>query len=97
MSLVEKNYMKVSWVTDESKVLSIVNYGKTPGKYDSSAAGNSTSYRYFFYTSGEIHHVTIGPLDPATTYYYRCGGSGPEFNFRTPPVSFPIEFVVVGK
>lgn len=96
VSLVGKNYMKVSWVTEESNVPSIVDYGKNTGKYDSSATGETTSYRYFLYTSGEIHHVTIGPLDPATTYYYRCGGSGPEFNFKTPPATFPIEFVVVG-
>ncbi|GJW97916.1 purple acid phosphatase 22-like protein [Tanacetum coccineum] len=88
--------MKVSWVTEESNVPSIVDYGKNPGKYDSSATGETTSYRYFLYTSGEIHHVTIGPLDAATTYYYRCGGFGPEFKFKTPPASFPVEFVVVG-
>ncbi|XP_071687215.1 purple acid phosphatase 22-like [Rutidosis leptorrhynchoides] len=97
VSLVGKNHMKVSWVTEESGALSTVDYGKTPGKYDSSATGErSSNYHYFLYSSGDIHHVTIGPLDPATTYYYRCGGSGPEFNFRTPPTTFPIEFVVVG-
>ncbi|KAL9999419.1 putative Acid phosphatase [Helianthus debilis subsp. tardiflorus] len=96
VSLVGKNYMKVSWVTDESRVPSTVDYGTTPGKYDSSGTGEHTSYRYFFYTSGKIHHVTIGPLLPDTTYYYRCGGSGPEFNFRTPPATFPIEFAVAG-
>ncbi|KAJ9542653.1 hypothetical protein OSB04_029159 [Centaurea solstitialis] len=85
VSLVGDNYMKVSWVTDETDVPSTVDYGKTPGKYESSATGEHN-----------IHHVTIGPLDPATTYYYRCGGSGPEFNFRTPPTTFPIEFVIVG-
>lgn len=89
--------MKVSWVTDENGVPSTVEYGKLPGKYDSSATGEHTSYRYFFYTSGKIHHVTIGPLNPATTYYYRCGGSGPEFNFRTPPATYPIEFVLAGE
>ncbi|KAI3746236.1 hypothetical protein L6452_08660 [Arctium lappa] len=96
VSLVGNKYMKVSWVTEETDVPSTVDYGKTPGNYDSSATGEHTSYSYFFYTSGKIHHVTIGPLDPATTYYYRCGGSGPEFYFRTPPATFPIEFVVVG-
>ncbi|CAH1435824.1 unnamed protein product [Lactuca virosa] len=96
VSLVGDNYMKVSWVTDENGVPSTVEYGKLPGKYESSATGEHTSYRYFFYSSGKIHHVTIGPLDPATTYYYRCGGSGPEFNFRTPPATYPIEFVLAG-
>ncbi|XP_076891649.1 purple acid phosphatase 22-like [Bidens hawaiensis] len=96
VSLVGKNYMKVSWVTDESGVPTTVDYGTTPGKYDSSATGEHLSYHYFFYSSSKIHHVTIGPLHPATTYYYRCGGSGPEFNFRTPPASFPIEFAVAG-
>lgn len=88
--------MKVSWVTVENRVQSLVEYGKTPGEYDATATGEHTSYQYFFYRSGKIHHVIIGPLDPSTTYYYRCGGSGPEFNFRTPPSTFPIEFAVVG-
>ncbi|KAL7613289.1 hypothetical protein Lser_V15G05480 [Lactuca serriola] len=96
VSLVRKNFMKVSWVTEETDVPSRVDYGKVQSKYDSSATGEHSSYNYFFYTSGEIHHVTIGPLDPATTYYYRCGGSGQEFNFRTPPATFPIEFAIVG-
>nr|GMD62274.1 purple acid phosphatase 22-like [Ipomoea batatas]GME18491.1 purple acid phosphatase 22-like [Ipomoea batatas] len=26
----------------------------------------------------------------------RCGGSGPEFSFRTPPSTFPVEFAVAG-
>ena len=89
--------MKVSWITDDKSSSSVVEYGKTPGKYDSSATGEHTSYRYFFYSSGEIHHVEIGPLEPGTVYYYRCGGSGPEFSFKTPPSTFPIEFALVGE
>ncbi|KAL8245799.1 hypothetical protein R6Q59_007015 [Mikania micrantha] len=96
VSLVGKNYMKVSWVSDESDVASRVDYGTSRGKYESLATGEHTSYHYFFYTSGKIHHVTIGPLHPATTYYYRCGGYGQEFSFRTPPATFPIEFALVG-
>lgn len=89
--------MRISWVTDEKDVASKVEYGKVSGKYEAMAVGNHTSYHYFFYSSGKIHHVKIGPLEPTTTYYYRCGGHSPEFSFRTPPQKFPIEFVVVGK
>ncbi|XAR69731.1 Acid phosphatase [Bertholletia excelsa] len=96
VSLVGKDHMKVSWVTSDKTLPSTVDYGKQPGKYEASATGEHTSYRFFFYTSGTIHHVTIGPLDPNTVYYYRCGGSDPEFSFKTPPASLPIEFVVVG-
>ncbi|KAK6139981.1 hypothetical protein DH2020_026276 [Rehmannia glutinosa] len=88
--------MRISWITLDKKVQSKVEYGKSPGKYDASATGESINYQYFFYSSGEIHHVKIGPLEPITTYYYRCGGHGPEFSFRTPPSAFPVEFAVAG-
>ncbi|PON83134.1 Acid phosphatase [Trema orientale] len=96
ISLVGKDHMRVSWITEHKHTKSIVEYGKSPGEYSDTSTGEHTSYKYFFYSSGRIHHVTIGPLELSTTYYYRCGGSGPEFSFRTPPVAFPIEFVVVG-
>lgn len=89
--------MKVSWITDDKSARSIVEYGKMPGTYEASATGEHTSYNYFFYSSGKIHHVEIGPLEAGTVYYYRCGGSGQEFYFKTPPSSFPIEFAVVGE
>ncbi|XP_075490856.1 LOW QUALITY PROTEIN: purple acid phosphatase 22-like [Primulina tabacum] len=97
ISLAGKDYMRVSWITSDKNVKSIVEYGKKSGEYEASAQGGpSTSYSYFLYNSGEIHHVKIGPLEPSTIYYYRCGGSGPEYSFRTPPSAFPVQFAVAG-
>ncbi|THU55697.1 hypothetical protein C4D60_Mb11t09300 [Musa balbisiana] len=87
---------RVSWITDDRHVPSLVEYGKVSGKYDTAATGEHTSYIYFFYTSGKIHHVTIGPLESDTVYYYRCGGIDQEFSFKTPPAALPIEFAVIG-
>lgn len=89
--------MRVTWITDDKHAPSTVEYGMQPGTYNAMATGDHTSYRYFFYSSGKIHHVKIGPLEPATTYYYRCGGSGPELSFKTPPATLPLEFVVIGE
>ncbi|KAK7244923.1 hypothetical protein RIF29_39752 [Crotalaria pallida] len=96
ISLVGKDKMRVSWITEDKHTKSLVEYGTKSGEYTSQATGGHTSYQYFFYNSGKIHHVVIGPLQPSTTYYYRCGGLGPEFSFKTPPSKFPVEFVIVG-
>ncbi|KAK7345357.1 hypothetical protein VNO77_15960 [Canavalia gladiata] len=96
ISLVGKDHMRVSWITEDKQRESIVEYGTKKGEYNRKTTGEHTSYRYFLYKSGKIHHVVIGPLHPNTIYYYKCGGSGPEFSFKTPPSKFPIEFVVVG-
>lgn len=96
ISLVGRDHMRVSWITSDKYAPSLVEHGKLPGKYDASVTGEHTSYRYFFYTSGKIHHVKIGPLEPDTTYYYRCGGAEKEFSLKTPPSKFPIEFAVAG-
>ncbi|XP_057851005.2 purple acid phosphatase 22-like [Cryptomeria japonica] len=96
ISLVGIDHMGVSWITKASDVPSMVEYGTSPGSYTFSATGNSTSYSYVFYKSGSIHYVVIGPLQANTVYYYRCGGLGAEFNFKTPPSQFPITFAIVG-
>uniref|UniRef100_R7WFB7 Purple acid phosphatase n=1 Tax=Aegilops tauschii TaxID=37682 RepID=R7WFB7_AEGTA len=88
--------MRISWVTDDRKAPSVVEYGKSRGNYTVSTTGDHATYRYFFYKSGAIHHVTIGPLAPSTTYHYRCGKAGDEFTLKTPPASLPIELVVIG-
>ncbi|XP_050230394.1 purple acid phosphatase 22-like [Mercurialis annua] len=96
ISLAGKDYMRVTWITEDKHVESKVEYGKETGRYNAMKTGDHTSYNYFFYSSPKIHHVKIGPLEPNSTYFYRCGGYGPEFSFNTPPSNFPIEFVVVG-
>ncbi|CAL5067593.1 unnamed protein product [Urochloa decumbens] len=96
VSAVGANHMRVSWVTDDKRVPSVVEYGRASRNYTASATGEHTSYSYFLYTSGKIHHVKIGPLEPGTVYYYRCGMAGREFSLRTPPATLPIELVLVG-
>ncbi|KAJ7553476.1 hypothetical protein O6H91_06G099700 [Diphasiastrum complanatum] len=99
VTLAGPNRMKVSWMTMSFNSPSTVEYGVASGVYDSAATGVATSYTYFLYKSGEFHHVILGPLNDNTTYYYRCGGIGPEFSFKTPPPAgphVPITFAVVG-
>ncbi|KAL0338616.1 UNVERIFIED_CONTAM: putative purple acid phosphatase 20 [Sesamum angustifolium] len=88
--------MRISWTT-LFPTPAIVYYGTSSGNYTLSAKGSSNVYHYLRYTSGEIHDVVIGPLNPNTLYYYRCGiKSSPDFTFKTPPPRFPINFAVVG-
>ncbi|XP_071719413.1 probable purple acid phosphatase 20 [Rutidosis leptorrhynchoides] len=96
ISLVDENRMRISWITT-GFTPPTVSYGTSPGKYDRSANGSISSYEYLTYTSGDIHDVVIGPLDPDTVYYY-CftPGSTPEYSFKTPPAQFPIKFAVSG-
>lgn len=97
ISLVGEDKMRISWITDDSSSPATVNYGTSPGVYDNSADGNTTSYRYLLFKSGDIHDVVIGPLKPNSVYYYICGpNSAQEFSFKTPPAQFPINFAVVG-
>ncbi|KAK3424098.1 hypothetical protein EUGRSUZ_F00882 [Eucalyptus grandis] len=94
ISLAGEGHKCISWVTDGKSSPSYVEYGTSPGRYDSTAQGESTSYSYLFYSSGKIHHTVIGPLESNTVYFYRCGGEGPEFRLKTPPAEFPVAFAV---
>lgn len=96
ISLAGDKHMRVTWITSDGSSLSIVEFGKSPGKYSSIAKGESTSYSYLFYSSGKIHNSVIGPLEPNSVYFYRCGGQGPEFQLKTPPSQFPVTFAVAG-
>ncbi|XP_037477758.1 purple acid phosphatase 22-like [Triticum dicoccoides] len=96
LSVVGANHMRVSWITDAKHGHSVVEYGRASGNYTTSATGEHTSYRYYLYSSGKIHHVTIGPLDTDAVYYYRCGMVGDEFTLKTPPAALPIELALTG-
>ncbi|RLM58528.1 purple acid phosphatase 22-like [Panicum miliaceum] len=96
ISAVGEGRKGITWVTDDRSAPSVVEYGTAPGKYSASEAGYHTAYQFLSYTSGAIHRVTIGPLAPGTTYYYRCGEAGDEFSLWTPPATLPIEFVIIG-
>lgn len=96
VSLAGDKRMRITYITDDASSPSLIEYGMSPGNYSSSSEGESTSYTYFLYNSGYIHHVVIGPLNHDTVYYYRCGGQDPVFQLKTPPSKFPITFAVAG-
>ncbi|KAH9316942.1 hypothetical protein KI387_018711 [Taxus chinensis] len=96
VSLLGENQMRITWITNDTDIPSMVQYGTSPGEYTSLAKGGNTSYSYLGYRSSPIYHVTIGPLDPNTNYYYRCGSCGREYKLKTPPLQFPISFALVG-
>ncbi|CAL4995526.1 unnamed protein product [Urochloa decumbens] len=96
ISMVGPDKMRVTWITDDDAP-AIVEYGTTSGQYPFSATGNTTTYSFVLYKSGNIHDAVIGPLQPSTTYYYRCSSNpSREFSFRTPPSTLPFKFVIVG-
>ncbi|CAI0423664.1 unnamed protein product [Linum tenue] len=96
ISMVGSDKMRISWITDDPTPAT-VDYGTASGNYANSSTGTTSSYRYMLYNSGQIHDVVIGPLQPNTVYYYRCGGNaGRQFNFKTAPPTFPIKFAIVG-
>lgn len=96
ISLAGDNQMRITWITNDKHASSIVEYGKSPGQYSSTAQGESTSYSYLLYSSGKIHHTVIGPLEDDMVYFFRCGGGGQEFQLKTPPSKFPVTFAVAG-
>ncbi|CAH9110656.1 unnamed protein product [Cuscuta epithymum] len=96
ISLDGEKHIRVSWITSDKSSPSLVEYGTSPGIYTLAAEGESTGYKYPFYTSGKIHHTVIGPLEDDKVYFYRCGGTDPEFQLKTPPSKFPLTFAVSG-
>lgn len=96
ISAVGSDKMRVTWITG-GDAPATVEYGTTSGQYPFSATGSTNTYSYVLYHSGNIHDVVIGPLQPSTTYFYRCSNdTSRELSFRTPPASLPFKFVVAG-
>ncbi|GER54225.1 purple acid phosphatase 18 [Striga asiatica] len=96
ISLSGPNHMGISWITSYPTP-PVVYFGSSPGPGSKrfSANGSTNQYGYLTYQSGQTHDVVIGPLDPNTVYYYRCGSSSPELSFKTPPSQFPIKFAII--
>lgn len=96
ISIVGANKLRLTWITDD-EAPATVDYGMEEGKYSESSMGSTHVYSFATYTSGKIHEAVIGPLDPDTVYFYRCGGNpAREFSLKTPPASLPIKFTIVG-
>lgn len=99
MSLAGPNGARVSWITIDPSAPSMVEFGTKSGLYDRTAYGDSDSYRFLLYRSGQIHNVVLQNLSPSTVYFYKCGGEGLEYAFKTPPAVDPkasIMFAIAG-
>ncbi|KAL9309511.1 putative Acid phosphatase [Arabidopsis thaliana] len=96
--------MIISWVTSLNEDGSnVVTYwiASSDGSDNKSAIATTSSYRYFDYTSGYLHHAIIKELEYETKYFYELGTgrSTRQFNFMTPPKvgpDVPYTFGVIG-
>ncbi|MED6189693.1 hypothetical protein PIB30_098558, partial [Stylosanthes scabra] len=79
--------MIVSWVTVDEPGSSDVRYWSENSNQKKLAKGKFTTYRYFNYSSGYIHHCTLRNLEFLTKYYYEVGllNTTRQFWFVTPP------------
>nr|XP_029118054.1 purple acid phosphatase isoform X2 [Elaeis guineensis] len=91
----------VSWVTQDEPGSSTVLYGTDKNKLEFYAEGKYTRYKFYNYTSGYIHHCTLGHLKYDTKYYYAVGigQTMRQFWFMTPPKvgpDVPYTFGLIG-
>ncbi|KAG9456804.1 hypothetical protein H6P81_001312 [Aristolochia fimbriata] len=91
----------ISWVTMDEPGSNTVLYGTSKNKRQFRAEGIVTSYKYYNYTSGYIHHCTIVNLEYDTQYFYEVGigNTTRQFWFRTPPrvgPDVPYTFGLIG-
>ncbi|KAJ8443645.1 hypothetical protein Cgig2_019627 [Carnegiea gigantea] len=93
----------ISWVTPLQPYPNIVRYWKAndPDKTVHETYSRITSYRYYNYTSGYIHHANIKKLEYETMYMYELGKGDAirQFSFKTPPKvgpDVPYTFGIMG-
>nr|XP_016511050.1 PREDICTED: purple acid phosphatase 2-like [Nicotiana tabacum] len=91
----------VSWVTMDEPGSSTVLYWSEKSKQKNTAKGKVTTYKFYNYTSGYIHHSTIRHLEFNTKYYYKIGvgHTARTFWFVTPPPvgpDVPYTFGLIG-
>ncbi|GAB4837869.1 prolyl aminopeptidase [Ancistrocladus abbreviatus] len=91
----------VSWTTMEERGSNKVLYWKENSKEKKEAKGKVTTYKFYNYTSGFIHHCTIKHLERNSKYYYEVGidHSPRTFWFTTPPEvgpDVPYTFGLIG-
>ncbi|KAG9456805.1 hypothetical protein H6P81_001313 [Aristolochia fimbriata] len=91
----------ISWVTMDEPGSNTVLYGTSKNKRQFRAEGIVTSYKYYNYTSGYIHHCIIVNLVYDTQYFYEVGigNTTRQFWFRTPPrvgPDVPYTFGLIG-
>lgn len=77
----------ISWVTVDESGSNTVQYWAEKSKHKKKAKGIATSYKFYNYTSGHIHHCVVKNLKHNTKYYYvvGIGHTTRMFWFRTPP------------
>jgi hypothetical protein len=95
--------IKVNWRTDENYVGEVrydtTSHGGNPETYNNIVEG--TGGKSIVQFGGYIHHIELTNLEPATMYYFICGGENQdwseEYSFRTAPADREnIRFVVGG-
>ncbi|KAD6794379.1 hypothetical protein E3N88_05275 [Mikania micrantha] len=93
----------VSWVTQHQPGSSTLVYWSDNNTHQKhKATAKITTYKYYNYTSGYIHHCNINNLDFDTKYHYELGSSESRrrrFWFMTPPAvgpDVPYTFGIMG-
>ncbi|XP_022132405.1 purple acid phosphatase 5 [Momordica charantia] len=93
----------ISWVTPRSPHPNVVRYWAEDSDENQKQKAHSriTTYKYYNYTSGFIHHATIDELEYDTKYFYELGSGNTKrgFSFRTPPKpgpDVPYTFGIIG-